>query len=185
MNIGRPKKNCKIRARIPPRYKLTKFDFKSTQRKKSRSSRERDFYTRRRAQKRAHFFARVRKRRDSFFRVTSSPKRGKKKREGCRLNLNPKVTSKKIRDGESRVRAIVFSAAFRSFRGVKKLPRSFLPPVLADFYPRRATRAGPIFREPIFFFLRERERERAGREKREFVRNENTCLGDEGRRFDF
>jgi hypothetical protein len=80
--------------------------------------------------------------------------------------LNPKVTSKKIRDGESRVRAIVFSAAFRSFRGVKKLPRSFLPPVLADFYPRRATRAGPIFREPIFFFCeREREREREGKKE--------------------
>ena len=56
------------------------------------------------------------------------------------------------------------------------LPRSFFFAVLAGFYPRRATRAGLIFsREPNF------QRERAGKkeEKKEFVRNENTCLVDD------
>jgi len=75
--------------------------------------------------------------------------------------LNPKSNEqKKVRDGESRVRAIVFSAAFRSFRVVKMLPRSFFVPALAGFYPRRATRAGLIFsREPNF------ARKRAGKKE--------------------
>jgi hypothetical protein len=58
------------------------------------------------------------------------------------------------------------------------LPRSFFFAVLAGFYPRRATRAGLIFsREPNFC---EEERERGKRKKKkEFVRNENTCLVDD------
>ena len=94
--------------------------------------------------------------------------------------MNPKSNEqKKVRDGESRVRAIVFSAAFRSFRVVKMLPRSFFFAVLAGFYPRRATRAGPIFSR-VSRILREREREREKRKKKkEFVRNENTCLVDD------
>jgi len=59
------------------------------------------------------------------------------------------------------------------------LPRSFFVPALAGFYPRRATRAGLVFsREPNF-----RERE-SGKKKKEFVRNENTCLVDDVSIFD-
>ena len=93
--------------------------------------------------------------------------------------MNPKSNEqKKVRDGESRVRAIVFSAAFRSFRVVKMLPRSFFFAVLAGFYPRRATRAGLIFSREPNFCEEEREREKR-KKKKEFVRNENTCLVDD------